>query len=352
MIRSNTGWIRWGTDLFVPPVIVQGNNGWVYRPDEARTPEQIARGTNKAFPRSNGYSHAATWFENYLRDGIAARGWEVPTSIEKPEQNPRYATDSLSVAYKTQPWGWVSLMLHVGEQRNYSRYDSANDLIASYSMRFHDAVLWWEEQRLDGSRMTKFSHTTVLKSRKHAHQTVKAFMDDPWYEASKFLPLSEKLLEILKPPIEDLRNLPYPDDGDDEHDVKDIVSRSNGSMKFWKVGEIEKIMSKDVNWEALRDILGAFKHLGYQVSVQKSHQWNENQASINAVEVTIPKDPKDRRANREVDHKVKFTPAGISIECGFEKDEAKWLERETRKAREAMSLMAEELGVTEFTIEL
>lgn len=354
MMRAATGWIRWGaTDLFTPPAIIHGNNGWVYRPDEARTPEQIARGTNKAFPRKRGYEHAADWYEKYLTNALSSRNWEVPSGIEKPVVEPRYASDGLTVAYKSQPWGWVSMMLNISE-RSYTRWDEGG-ITATYTMQFHEGVDWFVRKGLSYQSRGHLSAGKSLPTRKAAHKAVVAFMENPWEECSLVLQISQRTREVLNPPVEDLMGLPYPHDlKDHEHDTEDIVSWANGSIKYWKDGQIEKTMAKEVNWEAVNDLLGAFKHLGYTVSVVKSHNWDDNIAHIKGLEVTIPKDPAGRtEAAKQVDHKFTFTRTGISVTCGFEHDEAKWLERETRKAREAMSLMEKELGeTTEFTIEL
>lgn len=353
MMRAETGWIRWGaTDMFVPPVI-HTSSGWVYRPDEARTPEQIARGTNKAFPRSGGYNAAADWFEDFLEQNLRARNWEVPSGIERPTLEPRYASDGLTVAFKVEPWGWVSLHLTINE-RSYSRYEDGS-LNATYSMRYHESADWFVHRNLNRQNRGNMQAGTGLPSRDQAHKVVVEFMEDPWNSAAKHMDM-QGLRRVLNPPIEDMMGLPYRHDlGDDyEHDTESIVSRANGSVKFWKKGEIQKTMAKEVNWNALQEILGAFNHLGYKVAVTKSHSWDNNIAHITGMEVHIPKDPAGRtEASRQTDHKFKFTSTGIDVTCGFEKDEAKWLERETRKAREAMSLMEKELGeTTEFTIEL
>lgn len=356
MMRASTGWIRWGdTDLFVPPAVITGNNGWIYRPDEARTAHEIARGTNKAFPRKDGYNHAHSWYEDYLRSNLNARNWEIPTGIEHPTTEPRYASDGLTVAYKTKPWGWVTLQLVVRE-RNTTRWDEGGISVA-YAVVFHQAVDWFAKHSLEPSSRGAFSDANEVGSRDGAHRAVVAFMENPWEQCVKYLHISNDYREVLSPPAEDLMNLPYPHDldyDDQEHDTEDIVSWGNGSAKYWKTGEVAKTMAKEVNWVALNDLLGAFKHLGYEVAVVKSHNWDADIAHIKGLTVTIPQDPTGiSEAHKQVDHKFKFTATGIAVTCGFEHDEAKWIERETRKAREALSLMEKELGeTTEFTIEL
>lgn len=333
-------------------MITTGNNGWIYRPDEARTADEIRKGTNKAFPRSPAYNTSADdWFASFLNNEIGTnRGWAVPDRIEKPVSLfPGVKGDSLTVAWRSQPWGWVVLSVQTIE-RSGSYYDKRTNRSVTYSIECHEAVDWWIKQRA-GSTVTR-STSKKMDSRKEMFKAVQQFMQDPWGEVTKNISAWDRWYGAVKPPAEFLRDLEFPTyTNDPENDHDGIFAVSRGMGKFWRDGEVTEIMSHGDGWTAMLELFDAFRFLGYEVSVNRRFSYQDAESAIESITITIPEDPEELSHSRKTDHSITLHKKGIDVECGYVKDEKRWLERETRKAREVMSLMEEEL-TTEFTIDL
>jgi hypothetical protein len=105
-----------GTTLTEPSIIEVGA-GWVLRPNEARTDDEIRRGTNKSFGRGwEGMDTAKQWKQDWLQAEFDRRGWPTIASHDTPMN--AYITAEgrgLSLSIFDPVWGWNSFSYYVRE---------------------------------------------------------------------------------------------------------------------------------------------------------------------------------------------------------------------------------------------
>jgi len=365
MLYPSTGWMLFdehlslggSQDLLQPPVILTSGNGWVYKPDEARTPHEIKRGLNKAWPRSRQDYGIKTyhdeWHSEFMRNELESRGWKLPTKIEKPQMSPRrVGNDSFAIHWNSQPWGWQSISMNIREPSHYGYGDKK--MTVTYSVQSHPAIDWYDQEKVGdvyGGSGTH-SHNVSTMDRDAVRDMVRKWTADPWGETMAHIPDTNRLQEIMQPPVEKMQNLTYLDDYDDAGDGLDFYGISAGNADFWTKGKIEQVMKSDVAWEALTRVLKAFEFTGYEIRVTTEYDYYGNKdLPITGIEIEIPKDPDSTKRSRSEGHTVKIDRDGIGVTCGFVQDEKLWMEREKRMAREHMALLEEDL-FTEFSIDL
>lgn len=358
MLYALTGWIQHGpTDLFEPPVVHRSGNGWVYKPDEARTPHEIKRGLNKAWPRSPRHSgnsadeKASVWLDDFIQAELQRHAWAIPLKIEKPVTSPQTGgSHSFSVGWKSDPWGWQGVSIDISDGR--SRYYRNQSASITYKVHTHKAIVWWAKQKVEGAS-TGFSSSPFTESntintpdREQLRKMVQQWIADPW-GATKGQ-FNSQYERLMQPPVEKMRGLAYEGDKDDVNG--DFFALSSGNAPYWLKGTIEQVMTSDVAWKSLEKIMTAFQFMGYETRIITSHNYTGSD-EITGVEIEIPEDLESNSRSRKAAHTFKITTDGISVTCGFVQDEEKWIDRETRMAKEHMALLEKDL-FTEFSIDL
>lgn len=358
MLYPLTGWMLFDTsDLFQPPAIHTSGNGWVYKPDEARTPHEIKRGLNKAWPREryNNSEKPNEWLSNFVHSGIEARGWKLPTKIERPAViQPSISGNVFMVTWFDSLWGWQGISLEINDGR--SRYYSNQGMSATYRLHLHSATEWWRKQRVEnvnGSSQTTNSNSVKIDNREDMRVLAARWVADPWNETAKHFVhttlQSTSYYELMRPPIEEMQHLDYlkEREANDDHNVHAMTL---GNAAFWLRGTIEQVLTKDVAWKSLQRLVEAFKFVGYEVRVDTSWAPHGDDQEITGIKIEIPTDINSVKS-RHTDHSFHITPEGITVECGFANEEKRWIERETRMAREHMINLEKDL-FTDYDIEL
>ena len=354
MLYPMTGWMLFDdTDLFQPPAIHSSGNGWVYKPDEARTPHEIKRGLNKAWPREryNNSEKPNEWLSNFVQSGIEARGWKLPTKIERPAlSQPLISGNVFMVTWFDDLWGWQGISLEINDGR--SRYYNNQGMSATYRLHLHSATEWWRKQRVEsgsngnGRGLTTNSNGIKIDNREDMRVLAARWVADPWNETAKHF---EGYYELIRPPVEEMQNLDYPKEREDNDD-HNVHAFTSGNAAFWLRGTIDQVMTKDVAWKALQQLVEAFKFTGYEVRVDTNYTYANDGQEITGIKIEIPTDINNVKS-RHTDHSFHITPEGITVECGFVDEEKRWIERETRMARDHMALLEKDL-FTDYDIEL
>jgi hypothetical protein len=366
MYYPSTGWMLFDTltlsadpDIFNPPVILTSGNGWIYKPDEARTPQEIRRGLNKAWPRERvDYrvpDHHTEWHKAFIQNELDRRGWALPTKIEKPTRDSFYAGNhSFAIHWNSEPWGWQCISLDIREPSQYGHGDK--NVILTYGAQSHPATSWYESRvvedpyRGNGS----YSYNMKFQDRDEVREAVRRWLVDPWGETSAHLKVNpHRLVEIMTPPIEKMGTVEYLDDDiDGVTDDLDFYGLYSGNAEFWTKGKIEQIMKSDVAWEALEKVIKVFEFTGYHLRVNTEYNYySSSDSAITGLTIEIPDDPNSTKKARKKGHKITIDRSGISVSCGFVQDEKLWMDREKRMARDHMALLEEDL-FTEFSIDL
>ena len=340
------------SDLLEPPTIHQSGNGWIYKPDEARTPQEIRSGKNKAWPRDRtGRQYHAEWHQQYMQRQLANRQWVLPSKIGNPViDKPRIADNTLAVVWKSEPWGWQKVELQIRDGRDSYYNRNANAVTLRYVISTHKAAIWYMERNVNtiysnwGGMAETLSADKTPEDRDHARELVRKWASDPWGETLQAIN-ANNLTDVIRPPIDKMVGLAF---SDSIHDDEEFQAIATGHANFWREGTVERVMKDQTAWNELHRLLSGFRYLGYSVMVSMDYQNKE----ITGLSFEIPKDTKDlSRKSRQEGHTIKITRDGIIVECGFVTDEKRWIERETRKAKEQLASIETDL-FTEFSIDL
>ena len=364
--------VKWGQLTFSdgttvnPPPIGGSQNGWVYKPDELRTKQDISSGKNRAWPRGSGWGVANEYLQEYLTRQITSRNWEIPSAVEKQIEDPtgQGQGDALSVSWWVEPWGWTTL----GIQRptdSYGRRKAipGNDDKLTYTLTMHELGMMYMEKEIGNvhgsfprADTVTLRATTDLKV-EDMKGAVLAWIANPVKEALKRIALDnastnllQRFNEVLGPP--DLTKLTY-GPGDQLSQVPDdlVVTQSQGMLRLHQQGEIRRVLEDDVAWDELNGILDAFRYLGFDLRVDTGYVYGEpNQVKAIIIEVHPNK---DESSHNELGHTVTLDAqtGTINVECGYARDETLWIDRQSRIAAKQMDQLEEDLW-TESTITL
>jgi hypothetical protein len=184
---------------------------------------------------------------------------------------------------------------------------------------------------------------------------VRSFMEDPWSSLKQF---NESLEwdEVLGTPP-DLSGQAFKKNTDEysQYDRFDSIpagevrSTSSGNGLFFRKGEIEQVLEDSVNWEAVRGLFGALEFVGYQVKAQLTYNpLDPRNRILTGISIEIPE--QDGMEAHTVN--IHATNPQVSIECGFQQDEDKWIDRKKRQAQEQILELTRDLEPIEYSIEL
>jgi hypothetical protein len=338
------------------PVISGSVNGWVYKPDMLRTKQEIASGRNRAWPRGSGFASAEEWMQDYIERQFSSRNWEYPAAVEKiieePDVGIRYNTDGLSVSWFTDLWGWVTLSLSVTDpsKNTYGQSkapEGPRTLV--YKLILHEIGLWCLNEEI--TRVSKSwagaetDEITVERTLELANVrgAVVAWMENPMAQTIPRLQhhYTKSLGDLVSPP--DLTHLKFEGANAPQNIEESIVTNSAGKIKFYKAGEIQKILKKDVAWDELRSLFDAFRFLGYGLRVHTGYS-SGSEDIVHSISIEVPPEV---GVNNELGHTVIIDAnrGNISFECGYMEDEQRWIKRQTRIAKDEMEQLEEDLYV-------
>jgi hypothetical protein len=335
-------------EVFSPPVILTTSNGWVYKPDELRSDDDIRLGRNKSFPRSGGDYEARAYVEKVLTEHHAARDFEKPVSSTIFNTYPeRPWGDQMMVSFWDEVFGWITLSLDIDERK-----DAGNDVglyDVTYSVMGSKLLGWLSSKKVDHQRGGAVQN--VVKNYQTIQPHVKEFMENPWIAVTmvenEFGHISyDGLLD--QPDFEDLA---FPKDvqWSAVEDDYDPYSASSGNALFYRKGVIEEIFESESNWKSVEHFFSALKFVGFEMRATWSYgSRGYNDKTLSGLQITIPKQ------GNELGHTISIQAHNphVSVDCGFEQEEGRWVDRQQRKAVEQMADLEKELKTFDYTIEL
>ena len=356
-----------GSTVSVPPIAASGN-GWVYKPDQLRSKQDIASGRNRAWYRGSGFGPAEVWMQEFVERQITTRDWEVPTKIAKTVEEPigvRSNTDSLAVDFYLEPWGWTSISLELTSNRDtYGRAvaETGTTRTLEYRLTIHELGLWYIKKDIGDVHALWAKGTTSYISQdlemdaEDVRAAVLNWIKDPWQQTvdqlRKLPYVSRQRLNEIVDPVGQmdgtaLRNLKY-DPHTNESADGTVITNSAGKVRFYQKGEVRRVMTNDAAWNELQKIFDVYRFLGYDIRI--AHGYVSGVAGDTVKSITIEVPPSE--GSNELGHRIHLDAVhgDISFHCGFQEDEDKWLHRQTRLAQTHMGQLEEDL-FTEYTIE-
>lgn len=357
-----------GSTVNVPPIAASGN-GWVYKPDQLRTKQDIASGRNRAWSRGSGFGPAEVWMQEYFERQITSRDWEVPTEIAKVIDEPigiRAKSDSLAVDFFLAPWGWTSLTLELIHNRDtYGRAvaETDNGRTLEYRLAMHEMGIWYIKKVVGDVHShwargtTSYISQTVEMDKDDVRAQVLKWIKDPWgatVDQLRKLPYvnRQRLDEIIDAQGEwfdglRVQNLKYDPHSNTSDDLL-VITSSAGKIRFYQKGEVQNVMTNKAAWDELQKIFDVYRFLGYDMRIAHGYVSGEQMDTIKSITIEVPASDDDN----ELGHRIYLDAEHgvISFKCGYVEDEERWLHRQTRLAQTHMGQLEEDL-FNEYTIE-
>jgi len=330
--------ISWGpTDQFKIPRIEHSWNGWYYRPSVARTPYEIKHGKNKSFGMSIDGSNAATrWLQGYVADEIDKHRSKLPTSLTpRPKdalENPYPYKPSLAITYEHPVWGSVCFAARegTGMHRNNTVSVTASRIAWLYIPETQKTAMWptVEKNQMSGFKVAEWNadKETMFTD----------FLRDPIGYVSDVSGLD---LSVLDPP--EIWNIPEPDTKDsvplksndqlvrDENRNLTLHVLNNAHFAFSRA----KTLVTQAGSEPMADFLSLLSR-DQGVTVELIRSYMNGDYVLEGLRVVVPGDEND---NNQHGHRIYLTTEGVQVDCGYVKDEKRWLDYQKRHALDVLN---------------
>ena len=311
------------------PVIYQSGPGWVLRPDEARTDEEIRKGTNKSFGRSSqGQKSAQRWLTNRIESFMTTYDWPEPKSHDIHWSEPRTYT-GINLALYDPIYGYDVLGVRLSE----SIFNKGQFTLKMF-WQTTELRRWMIRKMIDQPDPEKtvnhVEESWQYQSREKATEIVQAFSRDPITQARNMLGP-----DMVDFPYDndDLPPVVWPDNDKITYldDAETISVHNDTNHMFYR----EKSFAKKVYTESYKEfdkLQTAFEHLGidFRVGTDIDYSSEHRRRYVSGLTIEIPGNRKDEH-NQE-GHTVNITEHGVTIECGYRTNEEKWQEYMKRQA--------------------
>lgn len=347
-------------DVLEIPSIISTGPGWVLRPDEARTPQEIRTGKNKSFGRSSdGRKAANEWLADWLTNWFETRNWPEPASNNYDDNTYLHGLSLMSggmnITIRNDAYGGDQFTLNLHEPTPYkTSYRVAYSWITS---NLHKWLLTHEID-VDSTRSLYpfrfspiFSADKDLEDRDAALEHAEKFTKDPIGRTLGFL--REKHgndVPNFQPPM--LPPLEWPKKSDvlAQNDTGTVTLYVDSSHLFYKDKNYIKRAFTE-SYQAFNTLEQAFRHLGVKFRVRQTTQYGlprdhpeRGKYYVESVEIGIPSN-KDDPHNAE-GHTIHLTTTGVNIECGYLKYEERYEEYQRRQAANWLTQMEKEIATT------
>lgn len=328
---------------FTETIITESHNGWYYKPDAIRTEAEIRTGRNKAFSRRNGYNDGLTYLLDAAQAHHDGRDWEVPVKNTAPAARPdTVRNNSLSAAFQHPTFGWITLSISA---REGSGYRDKGTFSITWRIGGSSLLMWFMDHKVDRYNNTdKPKSESVGKNKELISKYMKAFSDDPYGEVMRHVKPS---FIPFDPP--NLEGLDFKEKGFNDLEDEGTWSTSSGHGLFYLEGVIEEIFQSEVAWGGMRKLFEALTFVGFKVHPIWSYgARGYRDEQLKGIEIVVPK--QDNMHAHSIT--IHATNPQVSIECGYQQDEERWMDREKRKAAEAIIAMTQSLETTEWELGL
>jgi hypothetical protein len=332
MANETTLLLQNGATIEVPRIYV--GNGWVYRPDQARTQKEIDRGINRSFSRSTDWEPAEDWLRQYIQNELDKHDWAPILKMDINHSN--YTGFSagqkgMMAAYFDQHLGWQNLTLDI---QSKTAEPTVNVRITWNGWNIQE---WYRSNQVPRLTLNRplfrqdLSSVERRLSRNQAYDIAARFAKNPIEEANKYL----HYLFPDKPKWQ--VHLAWPDkptgySSSEVHDAADGVKlKIDQEHIFWKDRKhAQKVLMRSEN--TLRELASALQHHGVRAKFDSRRIYdrddpNYNEEYLYSASFEIPATSDD---DNKLGHSFSFTEHGMSIECGFIEDEQRWEDTQKR----------------------
>jgi hypothetical protein len=386
---NNIGTLTWGSDTFAIPVIEVGINGHVYIPKvlKQRYPDEFPDKKRTTFGRGVDYQEQAMGLNlRYVTDLLNEHNWEPPDKIGKPVMQPHggiSASNGLTVTWWNETWGYVSLGVGMTIPRYYERHPPS----ARWELKAHPLAI-----ALAGGRGTPgavtgrpFGSVSITQNpglaskadKFHIHNTdpvtgeqeanfdivtdaMRKFVESPWSNSFQGAKADwRRWVETnLAPPDgwESLDNLEYHGYAAQvittEHrkgttsdaPVKWVMLQTNvtGSAHLYSESKLNTVIVENMN--ALQRMFTAFELQGVKFSIDTMFGADGTQFAgkqvVRGFTLKLPADKKTK--GQEHPHEISVSAEGITVDCGYINDEARFVDYQKRHMKDVLSAMQDD----------
>lgn len=358
MPSNNVGEITFanGTSFAIPLLRHSNQGGWIYRPPELPDPENPKR---KAFGRGWDATQLAkeqvlTYVNNHLSLDY---GWPVIESLSlriMSEAPSHFKYPYLWVSYWTEAWGFVTLQI-TDDRRQHPN-------VLRYSIEAHPFVWGYMNQTI---QQEHFNSATITASAERNYELRKLdksklmidWMKDPWKETIQMFLEAKHLgtdngndvfadaekLNWLKPTY-DIENLPYErsrmvhvvEPGTNyrgEYEDKDrVITRARQGAEYYKPGLIKAVVMSAETAETIKDVMSAFAYFGVEFRITESYSpLVDDGKMVTGFVIELPT-TQERGADEQ--HTIVVADGGVTIECGYMRDDDRYNRYQKRHAAE------------------
>lgn len=319
------------------PRVDQGG-GWTYRPDEARTEKEIRQNTNRTFGRGHdGRNDGREWLRQHLQTQLDKADWSAPASTTLEFYTPHVSSSGVSVVYQHPVWGGNVLSLKLTRITDSQR--------ATISWEGPAMQTWWGTKTVQTDNFHTSEHKTIAEhhilnlTEAKSYDLVGQFMDKPIATANRYLPT------FL---VENESVLDWPDHSGISKLTEiapDVSGLCSADMIFWRNRKVAEAVITD-SMGQFELLSKAFSHLGVSIRFGSRYHYDEqgkydyNRRQLTDMTIDIPQSQED---SNKMGHKIVMqVDRGISIECGYQEDEARWQESEKRNAAKWLQELTQE----------
>lgn len=343
-----------GSIIEIPKLYRSG--GWIYRPKEARTAAQIRQDTNKTFGRQ-GEENAGAWMRQWLQNKFDQAQWS-PIALIDPDDNTgpgRIGRNGMAVSFKHPALGWQTLTFHCRRARESDRIDvrvtwEGWNIQEWYPSRKVPDDLRWNSVVRRGTLAEALQQVPVEK----AYELAARFGQAP-------ITVANEMFTTARYGVRTQATFPVPESGQIPLTWPD---KPTGWENYEQTPEIHLGIDQDhVYWrnrkhaqdvivkstQAFRELAAAMEHHGITAKFQFRTDYQQPHGNrgryLNSVTFEIP-ETEDKE--NKLGHTFTITQSGISVECGYVKDEERWEEVQKRHAANWLKEMTEDLETTTY----
>lgn len=317
-----------GTTITVPRIVTV-DAGWVLRPDEARTQQEIKSGTNKSFGRGyDGRNEGKAWLRNHIQSLLEKANWAPVASHDfLLPGDPNDHRDGLKIAIKDPAHGWNTFKISVYTHR-YAR-----ETRVELSWTASGLMQWFVDREVKepnpGREVTIRNRSWAFKDERDPgiYELVKTMADNP----HKFIQEEFKTTLPWEFPPFKIPNQPDTKYVGDEQEFFWSLERD---VAFYRNGNLaqEVFLASSHDFELLQT---AFAHLGieFRVGIRKNYDVNSDNYGKERIEslfIEVPATPGDFHNGEG--HTIQLNVTGANIICGYALDDKRWQERQARLA--------------------
>ena len=346
---ATCGTVMWanGDSVTLPDINTSGVGKWYLKSPEAN-PKPNAKSFGLGY---HGKDAATIWMKDRLTVALDAHGWAIPARIEKALslENRRYShRPAMFVTYPTEPFGDVSL----GFEFQQYAWKEDDKYAVTFTVDYHAlaAMLvtkqikpWINQLVLSGKIDIATSDLPAAISKwvkdpwKHTFHWLEEAYQDSGNRSLNYSDIAvghvPKLAKLLKPTVP-IGNLKFIDQPCEREDGVRWASFRGADLFVGGIDRVKHVVFE--NLDTIRRVTEAFEHLNVNFDVTTEYWQGDNAITGLTIETAADAQRGSRHPHEIVFHK----DVGVSVTCGYEEDEDKWIDYQKRHAAEVLTEIA------------